>query len=738
MANPMATAAVASLTYSELEERRDEINARLLELGCCDDVLKKKPGTNNNKRPRNAYDNGKDGIVFYDSKTDTHWDFLMKEMMWLGADFMAERKRQHGLAKKQANAVNQFHKTKETRRVRLLAEAELKRRRLSAKIGREVRGWWTKIERVIAYKQKLSADKERRKAMNKQLVELVRLTERYGEKLVRQSETDSDIASLTIEEALGAADRLRRKGPRDYANIEMTEPEFYGESTTEDSGSDGSFVVDSEEDDETTMKEAEAEETRERLKSRGSDSNENGDAYIADLDELQKLQEESSMDIEEVLERLRHETLDCEDVGMVHGVDEKVHDETHVKRVTFAEGMDDHPSRGSMRTSQPRIPPQLREPSPADQGFEADDDGDASDVEDFECSNDAQASDGSDEFQDDDNEADDETTIAAEERLGREMSADEEINLLQQEGEMSIEELRKRYGLIEAGGESVDDTERIQGGDECEVSTGETEEDSETDTMQASTESARIPAHRGIVAAMFDEDDAGDEDEFQPTQEVDDETTLEAEEQLGRDMSYEDEIALLNKENEMSLEDLRKLYGFVGGDSQRDDNDIDPTTDSDATDGMNIEYDGDDGDEEFKPEEETVDDETTMEAEERLGRDMSVEDEIALLKRESETPIEELRAMYNGIETASCVPVVKANGAQPVTNGSKRQRLDEEADDNDGIDALKALRESEERARSTMATRPFLLSNWVKLRKYQQTGLNWLVSTQTRRLNGIL
>ena len=382
----MATAAVASLTHSELEERRDEINARLLELGSCHDVLKKKPGitTTNNKRPRHHYDNGKDGIVLHDSKTDTHWDFLMKEMMWLGADFMAERKRQHGLAKKQANAVNQFHKTKETRRVRLLAEAELKRRRLSAKIGREVRGWWTKIERVIAYKQKLSADKERRKAMNKQLVELVRLTERYGEKVVRQSETDGDFASLTIEEALGAADRLRRKGPRDYANLEMMEHVFYGESTTEDSGSDGSFVVDSEEDDETTMKEAEAEETRERLKSRRTDAGDNGDGYVADLDELRKLQEESSMDIDVVLERLRHETLNCEDVGVVPGGDEKVHDERHVKRVTFAEGMDDHTSRGYTRSSQPPIPSQLREPSPADQGFEADEDGDASDDEDDE------------------------------------------------------------------------------------------------------------------------------------------------------------------------------------------------------------------------------------------------------------------------------------------------------------------------------------------------------------------
>ena len=261
--------------------------------------------------------------------------------------------------------------------------------------------------------------------------------------------------------------------------------------------------------------------------------------------------------------------------------------------------------------------------------------------------------------------------------------------------------------------------------------------------------SCSVPTHNGDAAALSYDDDAGDDDEFEPTQEVDDETTLDAEERLGRDMSYEDEIALLNKENEMSVEELRKLYGFTGDGNDNDETDDESDddgndTDSNKIDIMNISNDGDggdggdDGEDEFEPEEEVIDDETTMEAEERLGREMSAEDEIALLKRESETPIEELRAMYSNVAPASPSPAADTNGAHPLANDSKRQRLDKEADDNDGIDALKALRESEERARTTMATRPFLLSNWVKLRKYQQTGLNWLVSTQTRRLNGIL
>ena len=67
---------------------------------------------------------------------------------------------------------------------------------------------------------------------------------------------------------------------------------------------------------------------------------------------------------------------------------------------------------------------------------------------------------------------------------------------------------------------------------------------------------------------------------------------------------------------------------------------------------------------------------------------------------------------------------------------SKRAKNDDESDD--GLAAIEALEESAERARKTLASRPFLIAPWVKLREYQQTGLNWLVSLQTRRLNGIL
>lgn len=785
---------VAAMTFSELEDRREDIQKRLQQISIEEPVKKKTP-----KRPRPK---GSDAAsptppttaaevpgVPFDAKTDTHWDFLMKEMMWLAADFQGERKRQHGLAKKAANGMKQFHKTKETRRVRQLAEAELKRRRLAGKLGREVRGWWTKIERVISYKQKLSADQERRKSMNQQLVELVRLTEKYGETVTNQ--VDGESPALTIEEALSSADRLRQKQPRDYARLELADEELYGESTTSESGSDGSFVVDSDEgeDDETTLQEAEVEEIRERRKTRKSSYV--SESFAADPDELLKLQEESRMKIDDVLERLQDEGGDASIENVPKPPNED--DPSETKRVTFAKDLK-RPTISRRRAAQ------------ADPGHDADDDGDISDVEDFI---DSQLSDGSDEFETDGNEVDDETTIDAEERLGREMSAEEEINLLEKEGELSIEELRKMYAAME------------------ESNQAEQKEDDTADDMSAkmpAQENLKMPAKTPDVVDVFEEDDAGEEDEFKPIAtgevddettldaeerlgremspdqeltmlqqeneipveqlramyaqmaaaedegsdlgqedevvndqnykedatlgklldngeediedfvpeklEVDDETTMEAEERLGRDMSYQDEIDLLKREGEMSVEELRKLYAAPpienGGDNVSDD----------AIDNLSNQYDGEDGEEAFEPEGEAVDDETTMELEERLGREMSVEAEISLLKRENEMSVEELRAMYTKDDSSEDSSTEKMTGSSAIVSDRKKRRVESEGDEQD--DALEVLRESEDRARTTTATRPYLLSNWVKLREYQQTGLNWLVSIQTRRLNGIL
>merc|ERR1712222_271226 len=113
-------------------------------------------------------------------------------MMWLSADFKAERKTQMSSARRLASSVQKYHETKEKRRLRQLQQAENKRKKVAAKIGRDVKGWWTKLAKVVAYKQKRNSDEERQKAMNKQLVALVRQTERYTESLSTNNDKNNN------------------------------------------------------------------------------------------------------------------------------------------------------------------------------------------------------------------------------------------------------------------------------------------------------------------------------------------------------------------------------------------------------------------------------------------------------------------------------------------------------------------------------------------------------------------
>lgn len=791
--NDVLAAAIAGLSKEELQDRQQDLQRRLEEIQVVEP---------SKKRPRTTTDIYNTVPVIL--KTDTHWDFCMKEMMWLAADFQSERKRQLTMGKKLTTSIQGFHTSKETRWIRELAEAELKRRRLAGKIGREVRGWWTKIERVTAYKQKIEVDKERRQAMNQQLVDLIKQTERYGQSLTIVQGSDQGGYRMTIEEALSESYRRgqRIQGTTDYTRVSIAKDdnEIYGEST-EDSGSDGSFVLGSEpdDDDETTIREAEESETQERRLNK-TGNNDDCTSYKVDPDEMHLLYEESLMDVNLVLERMKKvaESLqDCQgdhtDVLITDSRNEK-----ESKRVLFAPDFESEVEATSTIIKQ-------------DPGNDADDDADASDVEDFNNS------DGSEEFVGDLNVVDDETTIEAEERLDREISVADEISMLKREGEMSVEELRKLFA-IPANAAASDDTI-----EKAEISLGDNSEVNSESDEKSSVQDADINDETFTNVNCVE-----DNDEYKPNEmEVDDETTLEAEERLGQDMSAKEEINLLQKEGEIPVEQLRAMYTLMetenfNGDYDRnngegtkydkenanafesnDINDISGTNefqpdneisnkitreaklpltkdlrykkefiqhkkgseipvegllihqriprtqgsgvdkdDSELfTDEFSTESGDDDGSEEFVDEENLVDDETTMEIEEQMGREISVKDEIDMLEREGEMSIDELRFMY-GHSIADC------NEGNSESTSRSRCKLKHRANtsksptqsktEDKGLIALQSLQEMENKLRKTLATRPFLLSSWVHMREYQQIGLNWLVSMQCHRLNGIL
>eukprot|EP00934_Nitzschia_sp_Nitz4_P002540 Nitzschia sp. Nitz4//scaffold91_size79674//8876//15610//NITZ4_005356-RA/size79674-processed-gene-0.29-mRNA-1//1//CDS//3329560067//2530//frame0 len=837
---------------TDLQQRKEAIEQRLEEIGVGEapvSLVQKAKATKRGSKAAKKSDAVVDPaelarhlIPCSPKSIDTHWDFVMKEMMWLGADFQGERKRQVSSAKRLASSVKQFHKTKETRRLRELHQAEMKRRKLAAKLSRDVKGWWSKIEKVIAYKQKIQADEERKVAMNKQLVVLVQQTEKYTESLANHaavSETDgdddddesemggwsdgqtseSDVASgsegghrrrrhrMTIEEVLAAENKLMRKSKRrviDYSRMRVDSVDFYGEATASDaSGSDASYSPQEDSDDDSTLQKAIHDELLERHQDHTT-------TFLADPEELRKLREEMDMGVEKILERLEQEATEAPDP-----VDEPAPapDPTG-KHVHFAEVAKDTKAKATAESQSSDEPVK----------YDADDDGDASDVEDY---NDPMDQGSDEEFQGGEPEVDDETTIAQEEALPREMSVQAEIALLQQEGELPIDELRAKYAQMnaeaaaepseeeESQGISVED--EVESDQEAEFEPPTIAEVDDETTIDAEEKLGREMTHeeememlkkeseipieqlRAQYAAMnspgsssTDEpkddpedqsaEDSQEEFEFDPSQAKDDETTIEAEERLGRDMTYEQELSILKQDSEMSVEALREKYlGVFEQPSSRQGNDdpseIGQTEEVESEDensedasvasntaplsllaqGKGDTAFEDEGGEEYVPNDgDAIDDETTMEAEEKLQRDMSYEEEIALLQKENEMSVEELRKMYSQMEEeqnedgdenmeeedSNTDEESRKRRAESEAGSDRDVKRSKKSDGNDsaedGLAAIDALEASAERAQQTLATRPFLLASWVKLRRYQQVGLNWLVSLQSRRLNGIL
>ena len=980
-----------SIVYSELLDRREEIKKRLKEISL-EDVVKEtinSPTAGSNKsRKRSSKklstpDDGNNTttaslshtlpqspqslsssssssplkttttttnsqVVSYIPKSiDTHQDFLMKEMLWLSADFQAERKRQISKAKKISTAIKQFHKTKEKRRSKELTDAFNKKRKLAAKIARDVsKGWWqAKIERVIMFKQKLDADQTRRKAMDQQLGFLVRQTEKYGESLSQQfhakskrnnpdtSNNNGIVEYTTIEEAMGLTQsdsvqasqalttlswsRSRRKQilSKNYTQMNITaEDEFYGESTTDDDQNEDYTPSSDENDDETTFLEAEEKDRVERRRKRklfqqpqhetdgdenDCDNDDDSSSFNScnagtDPEEIRKLQEEGVMDIELVLKRLEQEAVDLyekeqntnnsqkiipleeKDKKCCKKTESESLDQVSRKSVTFVDDVNADTIHKRRDTNSPcgndkynGCHMKKKTESDNNDGNDADDDADASDVEDFDDKNHSglnstcysSSSDESTDFiVDTQNDVDDETTIEAEEKLGREMSPTEEIEMLKRENEMSIEELRAIYfpdsnhtvsngrssrrvstrakkffgdvsysktGNNSSSEESGNVKYNIDSNSELDKSlSNETEEkdiddfvpdleemDDET-TMEAEEKlgnemspdkeisllqkESEIPIEslREMYAKMMQEndtssnendtiekeasrvktrrrstnsiqslkndimdynDDEVNEEEFKPQQsEKDDETTIEAEEKLGREMSYEEEISMLKDESEIPIDELRKMYDVINK-SQEEECEVhyeESESDADGeivTETLSEQLDSIEDvteDDEFHPDSTIViDDETTLEQEEKYGQDVTFEEELSILKKESEIPLKDLNSMYIEMENTIANKLSNGNGkkrrlsqydSDVKDTAKKHKKVEHENIDDEGSSALQKLEAADDKARHTMVCRPFVLAAWVKLRLYQQIGLNWLVSIQSRRLNGIL
>ncbi|XP_033101073.1 helicase domino-like [Anneissia japonica] len=202
----------------------------------------------------------------------THWDYLLEEMQWLAADFAGERRWKKAASRKLVRSVAKYHQECKAKMLKAERDEASRMRRIASNIAKEVKQFWSNIEKVVQYKQQSRLDERRKKALDLQLDFIVGQTEKYSSWLTE---------GLNVSTAGSSVGSIPPSPTR---------------STGGGTGDDGEFQPDADEsDDETTIR-VEEEEAGANLES--------------EENELVLLEKESQLPIQELLDSLPPEILE--------------------------------------------------------------------------------------------------------------------------------------------------------------------------------------------------------------------------------------------------------------------------------------------------------------------------------------------------------------------------------------------------------------------------------------------
>ncbi|GAB2227484.1 hypothetical protein Drorol1_Dr00009306 [Drosera rotundifolia] len=380
----------------------------------------------------------------------THWDHVIEEMIWLSKDFEAERKWKLAQAKKVALRASKGMLDPATREEKKMKEEEQRLRKIALSISKDVKKFWTKIEKLVMYKHQLELDDKKKKAMDKQLEYLLGQTERYStmlaENLLGAPDPCEPTRQCTREEMLSAQQDKSSNIPH---------RESLPDGGSGNAEIDDEYSIESEdevEDDEHTIEADEALITQEERR-----------------EELEALQYEIDLPLEELLKRFSSNEANGESSQGKSDFAEKASREDEHVTDQLETPADGHIQSGSSQTfingcgvkggllsklescsseEEPYKPESWTEGSPRL-------DNKNSDYE-FE------------EEQEDDefiiaagDDRDDEATLDEEEELEKVQCSNpvDEIGLLQRESEVPLDAILERYRKDSAAASSMDESQ---------------------------------------------------------------------------------------------------------------------------------------------------------------------------------------------------------------------------------------------------------------------------------------
>lgn len=112
-----------------------------------------------------------------------HWDYLLEEMVWLAADFAQERKWKKAAAKKCARMVQKYFNDKAAAAKKAEKDQELQLKRVAGFLAKEIKFFWSNVEKLVEYKQQTKIKEKRKKALDQHLSFIVDQTEKYSQQL---------------------------------------------------------------------------------------------------------------------------------------------------------------------------------------------------------------------------------------------------------------------------------------------------------------------------------------------------------------------------------------------------------------------------------------------------------------------------------------------------------------------------------------------------------------------------
>lgn len=146
-----------------------------------------------------------------------HWDYLLEEMVWLAADFAQERKWKKAAAKKCARMVQKYFSDKAVAAQKAQKAQELQLKRIAGFVAKEIKLFWSNVERLVEYKQQTKITEKRKKALDQHLSFIVDQTEKYSQQLaVGMNKSITDTANTSTAVSLSSS--RRSTPPRDASD----------------------------------------------------------------------------------------------------------------------------------------------------------------------------------------------------------------------------------------------------------------------------------------------------------------------------------------------------------------------------------------------------------------------------------------------------------------------------------------------------------------------------------------